>query len=278
MIAVQRLQRGSVTWLLVIILLILVVAPFYWIFSASIKVPQEIIARVPTLIPQSFTLQHYDKLFASSDFPGYLLNSTVVAGNTMLITVVLSTMAAYGIYRLRFPGRQLMFRVILITYVFPGILLLIPLYGLMSQFGLVDTLWSLVAINVTFTSPFAVWMLQAFFKAVPPELEEAAALDGAGRFETITQVVLPLTAPGIASIAIYAFIYSWTEYLFASVLILSDANRTVPVGLAGIIGQYQVDWGLLLAGATITTLPVLILFALVGRHFVEGLTAGAVKA
>lgn len=278
MAAVQRLQRGSVTWLLVIILLILVVAPFYWIFSASIKVPQEIIARVPTLIPESFTLQHYDKLFASSDFPGYLLNSTVVAVNTMLITVVLSTMAAYGIYRLRFPGRQLMFRVILITYVFPGILLLIPLYGLMSQFGLVDTLWSLVAINVTFTSPFAVWMLQAFFKAVPPELEEAAALDGAGRFETITQVVLPLTAPGIASIAIYAFIYSWTEYLFASVLILSDANRTVPVGLAGIIGQYQVDWGLLLAGATITTLPVLILFALVGRHFVEGLTAGAVKA
>lgn len=277
MFALRRLQQNTTLTVAVVILLFMVAAPFYWIFTASIKAPQEIIARVPTLVPQSFTLQHYDKLFASSDFPRYLANSTVVAGNTMILTVVLATMAAYGIYRLRFPGRRVMFQVILVTYVFPGILLLIPLYGLMSRFQLVDTLWSLIVINVTFTSPFAVWMLQAFFRAVPKELEEAAALDGASRLDTILRVVLPLTAPGIASIAIFAFIYSWTEYMFASVLILSDENRTVPVGLAGIIGQYQVDWGLLLAGATVTTLPVLILFALVGRHFVDGLTAGAVK-
>jgi multiple sugar transport system permease protein len=136
---------------------------------------------------------------------------------------------------------------------------------------------ALIVINVTFAAPFAVWMLQAFFRTIPQELEEAAALDGASRMKIILRILLPLAAPGVASVAVFAFIMSWTEYMFASVLIISDANRTLPVGLAGIIGQYQIDWGLLLAGATLTTIPVLILFALVGRYFVEGLTAGAVR-
>lgn len=261
----------------VIVLLVLVIAPFYWIFSSSIKTTQEILSPTPSFLPQTYTLQHYDKLLASSNFPRYLLNSAVVAVLTMIITVVLSVMASYAIYRLEFPGRRWLVRVILATYIFPGILLLIPLYGMLSQLKLIDSLWALVIINVTFASPFAVWMLQAFFQAIPYEVEEAAALDGASRVTIILRIFLPLTAPGIASIAIYAFISAWTEYMFASVMILSDANRTLPVGLAGIIGQYQVDWGLLLAGATITTLPVLILFSFVGRSFIEGLTAGATK-
>ena len=133
-------------------------------------------------------------------------------------------------------------------------------------------------VNVTFAAPFAVWMLQAFFRTIPLELEEAATLDGATRLQVLLKIMLPLSAPGIASIAIFAFIMSWTEYMFASVLIVSEASRTLPVGLAGIIGQYQIDWGLLLAGATLTTLPVIVLFSFVGRHFVEGLTTGAVKS
>jgi ABC-type glycerol-3-phosphate transport system permease component len=195
----------------------------------------------------------------------------------MAVTVVLATLAAYGLYRLRFPGRNFVFRIILVTYAFPGVLLLIPLYGMMTGLGLIDRLASLVIINVTFAAPFAVWMLQAFFGTIPLELEEAAALDGANRLQIILRVLLPLAAPGVTSVAIFAFIMAWTEYMFASVLIISDAQRTVPVGLAGIIGQYQIDWGLLLAGATLTALPVLILFSLAGRNFVDGLTAGAVK-
>lgn len=261
----------------VLLLLLVVVAPFYYVVTSSVKAPQEIISRTPTLLPQSFTWQHYEKLFRSSSFPTYLTNSILMAFATMLICVVLSTLAAYGLYRMQLPGGKFLFRVILVTYAFPGVLLLIPLYGMLSQLGLIDRLWALVIINVTFTAPFAVWMLQAFFTSIPAELEEAAALDGANRFQTLTRVVLPLAAPGVASVAIFAFITAWTEYMFASVLIISDANRTVPVGLAGIIGQYQVDWGLLLAGATVTMVPVLLLFSLVGRNFVEGLTAGAVK-
>ncbi len=273
----HRLRDRTIVLVGVLILLFIVVAPFYYVVTSSFKLPQEIIARAPTLIPQSFTWQHYEKLFRSSNFPTYLLNSTIVAAGTMLICVVLSTMAAYGLYRMRLPGGDFLFRIILVTYAFPGVLLLIPLYGMMSQIGLIDRLSALIIINVTFTAPFAVWMLRAFFTSIPLELEEAAALDGANRIQTLVRIVLPLAAPGVASVAIFAFITAWTEYMFASVLILSDANRTVPVGLAGIIGQYQVDWGLLLAGATVTMLPVLILFSLVGRNFVEGLTAGSVK-
>lgn len=272
-----KLRRSLGLGLSVFVLMVIVVAPFYWIFTASIKVPQEIIAQVPTLFPQSFTLEHYDHLLASSAFPTYMLNSTIVALATMVITVVLSTMAAYGLYRLRIPGHDFLFKVILVTYAFPGILVLVPLYDMLTKIGIIDTRQALMVVNVTFAAPFAVWMLQAFFRSVPYELEEAAALDGAGRVRIMLQIMLPLTTPGIASIAIYAFITSWTEYMFASILIISDANRTLPVGLAGIIGQYQVDWGLLLAGATLTTLPVMLLFGLVGRNFVEGLTAGAVK-
>lgn len=274
-----RFRRSIGIFLSVFILLFIVIAPFFWILSSSIKSPQEIISRNITFLPQSFTLQHYQKLLASSNFPTYLLNSFIVAFLTMVFAVLISSMAAYAIYRLEFPGRSLISRLILVTYAFPSILLLIPLYMMLSsmQPKLIDTLWGLVIINVTFTAPFAVWMLRAFFQSVPVDLEDAAALDGASRIQTMWHIMLPLIAPGISSMAIYAFILSWTEYMFASVLIISDARRTLPVGLAGIIGQYQVDWGLLLAGSVVTTLPVLILFSLVGRNFVEGLTAGAVK-
>jgi ABC-type glycerol-3-phosphate transport system permease component len=273
----HKVRRNLPLALAVLALMVLILAPFYWIFTSSIKEPQEIIARHPTLFPQSFTLEHYDKLLNHSPFPTYLRNSLIVALGTMIITVVLATLAAYGLYRLRFPGRQMLFRVILVTYAFPGVLLLVPMYDMMSRLGLVDRLLALVIVDVTLAAPFAVWMLQAFFRTIPQELEEAAALDGATRLGIIVRILLPLAAPGVAAIAIFAFITSWTEYIFSSILIVSEANRTVPVGLAGIIGQYQVDWGLLLAGATATALPVLVLFGLVGRNFVEGLTAGAVR-
>lgn len=273
----RTLSANIIMTLCLIFLFIIVVLPFYWIFSSSVKAPQEIIARTPTIIPNSFTLQHYDKLFGASEFPIYMWNSIIVSLGTMVITVILSTSAAYGLYRLRLPGRNFIFQTILITYAFPGILLLIPLYGMMSRVGIVDTLLSLVVINVTFAAPFAVWMMRAFLSGIPEEIEDAAALDGANSVQILLRVLLPLAAPGVASIAIFAFIMSWTEYMFASVLIISDDKRTLPVGLAGIIGQYQIDWGLLLAGASLTALPVIILFSFVGRSFVRGLTAGAMK-
>lgn len=273
-----RLLRHLPNWLLVMVLVILVFAPFYWIAVSSFKTPPEVIRYPPILVPQTFTLQNFQKLFASTDYPRYLLNSLFIALATTLITVPMATLASYAVYRLEFPGRFFLLKLLVGTYVFPSILLLIPLFQIMSQLGLINSLWSLVAVNVTFTAPFSVWLMRAFLESVPFELEEAAALDGAGFFQVLWLVIFPILRPGMATIAIFTFITVWTEYPFASQFIIEHARRPLPVGLAAIIGQYQIDWGLLAAGAVFMALPVVVMFAFVGRYFVEGLTAGALKS
>jgi multiple sugar transport system permease protein len=257
--------------------IVLIGLPFWWVVSGSIKLPQEIIARTPTMFPQSFTLQHYQKLFEASDYPVYLVNSLLVAGSSTLLTLVLAIPAAYAFFRLEFPGRAVLYRTILLAYAFPSIVVLIPLFGLFAKVGLIDRLPALVVVNVAFALPFSIWMLRSFLAGVPKEIEEAAVMDGAPTLTILRRVMIPLIAPGIASVGIYAFVTAWTEYVFASVLILSDTRRTLPVGFSGIIGQYQIDWGLLLAGATVAIVPVIAIFALIGRGFVSGLTEGAVK-
>ncbi len=274
----ERGHSAGIRYALVFLVMFFIIAPFYWIYSSSIKESSEIVSQAPTLVPRAITFQHYDNLLSSSDYSLYLANSALVSLATMAITVVLSTSAAYGLYRLPFPGRKTLYRLILLAYIFPGSLLLIPLYVMLSGLKLLDTQLALVIINVTFAAPFSVWLLKAFFASIPFELEEAASLDGASWLQTLLRVVLPLASPGVASVAIFAFITSWTEYMFASVLIISDARRTLPVGLAGVIGQYVIDWGLLLAGAGATTLPIILLFVLIGRFFVKGLLEGGVKA
>lgn len=255
----------------------LVVVPFWFVVTGSIKAPQEIIARVPTVIPESFTLQHYDKLLAASDYAGYLVNSLIVATASTALTLALAIPAGYAFFRLRFRGRGALYRTILLAYAFPSIVVLVPLFAMFARLGLVDTRAALVLVNAAFALPFAIWMLRAFFAQIPPEIEEAARLDGGPPLTVLRRILLPLIAPGIGAVAIFAFVTAWTEYVFASVLILSDARRPLPVGFAGIIGQYQVDWGLLLAGASLAILPVVVLFAAIGRWFVAGLTEGAVK-
>lgn len=255
----------------------LVGLPFWWVISGAFKAPQEIISRTPTFFPRSFTLEHFQKLLSASDYLTYLINSVLVSGISALITLVLAIPAGYAFFRLTFKGRETLYRVILLAYAFPSIVVLIPLFATFARLGLVDTRFALVIVNVAFALPFAIWMLRSFFASIPREIEEAARLDGGPPLTVLWRIMIPLTAPGIAAVAIFAFVTAWTEYVFASVMILSDAKRTIPVGFSGIIGQYQVDWGLLLAGASLAILPVVVVFGLVGRWFVTGLTEGAVK-
>lgn len=255
----------------------LIVVPFWLVLSGSIKAPHEIISRNPTVFPQSFTTQHYEKLLAASDYATYMLNSVVVALASTLLTLVLAIPAGYAFFRLEFRGRETLYRAILLAYAFPSMVVLVPLFAMFARFGLVDSRAALILVNTAFALPFAIWMLRAFFAQIPPEIEEAARLDGGSPLTILRRILLPLIAPGVGAVAIFAFVTSWTEYVFASVMILSDAKRTLPVGFSGIIGQYQVDWGLLLAGASLAIVPVVVLFALIGRWFVTGLTEGAVK-
>ena len=251
--------------------------PFFWIITSSFKSPEEIIATSTTIIPRSFTLEHYNKILFNSDFFIYLKNSLIVSFSSMIISIILSVSAAYGLHKLKFYGNKFVEYSLLVTYAFPGVILLVPIYLLFAKVNLLNSYFALIIVNVLFATPFAVWMLKAFFRLIPNEVEEAAYIDGASRYVVISRIIVPLAAPGIASVAIFCFIISWTEYLFASILISGDDLKTLPVGLAGIVGQYQIDWGFLLSGAVLASLPVILLFVFIGKYFVSGLTEGAVK-
>ncbi|WP_270164950.1 carbohydrate ABC transporter permease [Paenibacillus sp. SYP-B4298] len=264
------------TRIIVGILLTFIIAfPFYWITISSFKPADQILK--PDLFPKSFTLIHYKELLQSTSYLTNLSNSAIISFGTMAVSVLIVVPACFALYRMKFRGRHFVSRLILATYVFPAILLLVPVYQLMAGLHLVDTLLGLVIINVTFAAPFSVWLMHGFFDAVPLTLDEAAAIDGAGRMRTMLQIVLPLIGPGIATISIYAFIMAWTEFAFSSVLISSERLQTLPIGLNAIMGQYTVRWGWTTAGAVLTLLPVVIFFAFVGKYFIKGLTAGAVK-
>jgi len=274
--------RASVTerigrWVALILLGTIVLGPIYWIVASSLKDPHEIISTTPSLWPTSIFLGHYDRLISNTPYLTYLMNSTIVAIATMLVTVIVSVAASFSMYRLKVRGAEAVGTAVLLSYLIPGTLLLVPVYGMFAGVGLVDSPVALVIVNVAFASPFCVWLMRGFFDAIPRELDDAAAVDGAGPLTTLIRVNLPLLAPGIGTICLYAFIYSWTEVVFASQLILTDNLKTLPIGLAAIMGQYNIDWGLLMAGASLTMIPGAILFAVVGRYFVRGLTTGAIQ-
>lgn len=270
------LGRGF-RYAVVVVVLGIVIVPFLWIFLASFLPNSELITRTPTFSFDNLTLDNYQNLQQAAQYFTYLTNSMIVAVTSMVVSITLALLAAYSVYRTRYPGRRPLYLALIVTYVFPGVVLLIPLYQLMGTVGLINNLASLVIVNVTFTAPFSVWLMRGFFGAIPAGIEEAAAIDGAGRMRILFSIVLPLTAPGVAAAAIFSFVWSWTEYMFASAFIVDEGKKTLPVGLGAFIQQYNIDWGILTAAAVATALPVVVIFAFIGRYFVEGMTAGAEK-
>jgi ABC-type glycerol-3-phosphate transport system permease component len=273
----RSLAGPAARYLAIAVITVLVLGPLYWITSSAFKGRQEILRSAPTPVPLAPTVENFDDLFTATDFPGFLYNSAVVALLTVLFSTLVSLAGAYGLYRLRVPGHQKIAGAVLLSYMVPGTLLLVPLYQVFSHLELIDTRNAVVLVNVALTAPFCTWLLRGFLLAVPHELDEAAAVDGAGPVRTMLQIVLPLVAPGIATVAVYSFIFSWTEFVFASQLLISDDLTTLPIGLSNIMGQYTVNWGLLMAGTFCTALPAIIPFLFVGRYFVGGLTAGATR-
>lgn len=273
----QRALSQVLIYCCAVALLFVILFPFYWLLISSFKSLPELYAEDQTLFPRTFTLDSYRQLLLLSPFLQYYINSLLVSLGAVLITLVLSTSAAYSIGRLRYPGRRTISRLIVATYLFPGILLLIPMYLLMTKLQLNDNLISLVIIYTTILAPYSAWLLKAYFASIPVELEEAALVDGASRLRAIWSIVLPLAKPGLVATAIYIFIMSWSEYMFAAVMITSDLRKTIPLGLAGWMAQYHIEWGVMTAGAVLTAIPVLTFFVAMGRAFVSGLLGGAVK-
>ena len=274
----MKKHGGSfVKYFSVLLVIIIFVGPMIWILINSFKPTAELLSLSPTFFPHNFTFEHYLNLFHRVSFSRYYYNSLIVALSTAVITALAGALAAYSVYRCKYPGRGILFRLFLSSYVFPKVLVLVPLYIMFSQLGIIDTPLALVAAHVMLTAPFSVWILRAFFESIPIGIEEAALVDGANRLQIVFRIFIPLAAPGIAAIGINSFLMSWSEYLFASVLAITDINKTLPVGMAYFLQEYSIEWGVMMAGSVLIALPPVVGFAIAGRYFIEGLTAGSIK-
>ena len=268
----------SILRLLVIVLIMFIfLAPFLWILIASFRPNMELV-RNQTLIPQNITLENYVSLFTKSAYWKWVINSFIVSLYTVILSLPLIVAGAYSVYRTQFRGRNVLSFFLLSVYIFPTALLVVPIFKIFNGLSLIDSHLGCALMNTAFAVPFGIWLLQAFLRSLPPELEEVAAVDGISKIRTLFQIIIPQAAPGIIAIAMFAFIVSWTEYLFAMTLLLSNDLHTLPIGLTGIVfGQYRVNWGFAAAGAVGSALPVFILFLIVGRWFIRGISAGAIK-
>jgi len=270
------LIRVFALYLPLAILLLFLLFPFYWTFVTSIKPEKELYGSIVTYWPLNTTFESYRKLFFEFNFLQPMYNSFLVATITMILSLAVSVLAAYAFSRYRFKGRKIFMMLFLTNNMFPTVLLLIPLYSIMRNIGILYTPMSLVLSYTTFTIPFSVWLLNGYLNDLPLSLEEAAMVDGANKAQAFTKIIFPVLVPCLVATGVYIFMTSWNEYTFA-VMFTNEANRTIPVALKNLIGQLGVQWDLLTAGGIITIIPVCIMFFFAQKRLVEGLTAGAVK-
>ncbi len=255
------------------------VFPFYWQVATSLRADVDLYTPVVALIPTSLTLEHYVKVFSgTSQLATQLKNSMIVALGATLVAVVLGSMAGYALTRLNFFGRAGLARVLIYAYLAPGTILFIPLYVMMSNLGLRDSLFGVMLAHLTFSVPFATWMLMGYFKTLPIELEEAAMVDGANRPTILWRIVLPLSAPAVVVVAVFAFTLSWNEFLYALVLLQARDKMTAPIGLTAYAVGDVTYWGQMMAAATVMSLPPLVLYLFGQRWVIAGWTAGGVKS
>uniref|UniRef100_UPI003101A53E carbohydrate ABC transporter permease n=1 Tax=Neorhizobium sp. EC2-8 TaxID=3129230 RepID=UPI003101A53E len=272
----NTLRRILTTDLPVLAIVLFAMAPFAWMILTSLTPTATLSATGVSLSPMGWSLDNYVRLIEQTSFLKNMLDSLIIAGGTVVVGLIVSVTAAYAFSRFRFAGRKLLMLQFLLINMFPIVLLILPLFVLMRRFNILDTHFGLILANATVAIPFAVWMLTSYIGAIPKSLDEAAMTDGCSRLTALRKIVLPLTMPGIISTGIYIFITAWNEYLYA--LTLGGRNvRPVTVAIQTLIGEYQIEWGLLAAGAVVGAMPATILFLLVQRRLIGGLTQGAVK-
>uniref|UniRef100_A0AAU1ZUI2 Carbohydrate ABC transporter permease n=1 Tax=Streptomyces sp. NBC_00093 TaxID=2975649 RepID=A0AAU1ZUI2_9ACTN len=253
--------------------------PFLWLLSTAFKSPRELGSLHPTWIPRNPTLDNFRQAFDEQPLLHAALNSLLAAASAALIAVLIATPMAYVMARHRALLGRAATGWVVVSQAFPFVLVIIPLFLVLKNLRLIDSVFGLVMVYVVWALPFALWMLVGYVRAVPPELEEAAAVDGAGRLRTLVSVTAPLLAPGIVATALFAFITAWNEFFFALVLLKTPEKQTLPVVLTHFIGAEGVaDLGPLAAAAFLATLPSLVVFAIIQRRITGGMTAGAVKA
>ena len=253
------------------------VVPLVWMFITALKPPAEVITWPPVILPKEPTFRNFRLLFEESLIVTFLRNSLVTAFASTVLSIILGTMAAYSLTRYHYPGRNKLATFILLGYMFPPIVLIIPFFVWFKAIGLTDNYLGLIITYVALGLPFATWLLWAFFQSIPLELEEAAWIDGATRARAIVHVIFPLALPGVIATSIFTFIVAWNEYLFALILMNTDPMKTLPVGLADLLNRPMTDWGVIMAAGVVITLPALLFFIFTQQYLIKGWGAGAVK-
>jgi multiple sugar transport system permease protein len=272
-------QRVLLLWAPLGLLMVFTLFPFWWMLVTSLKPDAELYdVRQPPLWVKTVTFEHYRELFVRLPFATWVRNSLVVSGAATLISLAIGTLAGYSLARLRFRGATTLGTIIFVAYLVPTTLLFLPLAYVIRWLGLYNTPFALIVAYPTFLVPFCSWYLMGYFKTIPRELEECAMIDGCTRSRALWRIVLPLATPGILSAAIFAFTFSWNEFIYALTFVQSPGYKTIPVGVVGQLSTGDVlFWGKLMAAAVLGSIPIALIYSTVSGHFAAGLTAGAVK-
>ena len=272
-----RRSRALAAYAVLTVLVLWTLGPLYWMVTTSLKTNREIYGTEATLWPREPTLANYRVLFTKTPFAVYFQNSTLIALATTFVTVLTSALGAYALVRLRFPGRRVLARLLVYTYLVPQALLFIPLFTILVNAGLSNTRAGLALTYLGFTVPFCTWLLMGYFVSVPVELEEAGLVDGCSRLGVLFRIVMPVTLPALAVTAFFSFTLSWNEYLYASVFV-SDVNaKTIPTGIPSFIIEDVFFWGPMMASTVLSVIPPLGVYFIFQRWLITGLTLGAVK-
>jgi multiple sugar transport system permease protein len=251
--------------------------PIYWTVKISVTPQKLLYSEGIRLWPSRMSLENYYSVLAASDFPRYFLNSVIVSISTSVIVTAVASLSGYALSRFRFRGKPWVSLLLLLTQTFPLVMVIPPIFRIMSQLGLTNNLYGLIVIYTAFNIAFATFLMQSFFDGVPKDLEEAAMIDGCTRITALRRIILPLTLPGMGATVAFVFTAAWSELLFALMLINSEDQKTFSVGLLTFIGKFAVDWGQMMAASVLALIPVCLFFAFLQRYLVTGLTAGAVK-
>lgn len=257
--------------------LILMLFPFYWLLITSFKMPQEIHAEQITYFPKMLVLENYVKAFMQTKFQVYIKNSLFVTLISSAMILFSSITGGYALARYKFRFQKQLTILLICSQMVPLITAIIPMFRLYGKWGLIDNLWSLILSYTVANIPFCLITMSSFFKRIPKTLEEAAMIDGCTRLGAAVRVILPITLPGVMAVFVFAFTGCWNEMFYSIMLINSEPNRTIPVGLMNFVQKTSVDWGQMCAAAAVTLIPIIIMFFAVQKYIVAGLTAGAVK-
>lgn len=278
---VSSIFKRALLYFAVFVFLFGCLAPFIWVFIGSLHPTQQILTGDVTFIPDNPTLKNYIPLFASElgikNFHRYIVNSLIVGLGTALLSSIISSVGAYGLSRYEFRGKNVLARLMLFVYVFPVILVALPVHQMMARVNLADSRLGIILIHTALAAPFCTWLLRSFFDSIPNVIEESAAVDGASQLQSMFYIVLPLAAPGVITAGVYALVSSWGEYLFVSILINSDSVKTLPLGIGMYTAEQYIEWGQLLAGTVLVFLPLFLIFLPLSRYFIQGFMEGAIK-